>query len=538
MDKQQKTLKNQHSDEVSTEDLKNELSKKNQEIAILEKKLAWFEEQFRLSKSKEFEASSEKTPLEQLQIFNEAEVHERENAKEPELEEITIRRRKGKRGLNKPSFQELPVETVEYELEDQECPNCESPLHSMKKEVRRELTVIPPKVKITEHVKHVYACRTCQVKGDEDLSPIHSAKTPNPVLPGSFVSPSLLAFIIDNKYRQSLPLYRQEEAFKNYGIDITRQNMANWVIRGTEDWLRPLVERMHELLLEETYLHADETTLTVLDKQGEDTRKKNYMWVYTSSESARPIMIYDYQPSRSHKHPMNFLKGYQGFLQTDGFSAYKKLPDVTLVGCFAHARRYFVEAIKAAPKDANPAKSLAQEGKKKIDALFSLEKGYKKMGLSPEERQQMRMEEVKPLTDDFHRWLLEAKTKVLPKSALGKAVNYCLKQWNELIAFLLDPQSALSNNHAERAIKNFVIGRKNFLFCKTPKGATASAMAYSVVTTAAANNLVPFQYLSHLFERLPNIDLENRDELDRLLPWSKELPEECYKPSAKNEEPS
>lgn len=499
-----------------------------QQIEELTTKLNWYEEQFRLSKQKLFGTSSEQSDSDQLSIFNEAEKESRPEVEEPTVEEITYKRKKLK-GLNKKSFDDLLVEVVEYKLDEEEksCPSCSEPLHEMSKEIHKELKIIPAQVKIVEHIRYVYACRQCEK--DSIATPVITAKMPNPVLKGSFVSPSLLAYIMNRKYSEAVPLYRQEQQFKNFGIDLSRQNLANWVIHGANNWLKYLYDRMHNLLLEETLIHADETTMQVLDEKGKKPTSKSYMWLYATSSFGPQIFLYEYQPSRASKHPKTFLEGFKGFLQTDGYPGYNDIEDVIQVGCFAHARRGFTDALKALPEDSKTSKTTAQEGLDFCNELFRIERKLK--DLSSEERYTERLEQSKPILEAFLSWLKIKKEQVLPKSSLGKAVSYCLKQWPKLEAFILDGRIEISNNRAERAIKPFVIGRKNFLFSKSPKGATASAITYSIIETAKANNLNAFYYLNYLFEKLPNIDTENIDELDQLLPWSSSIPVECKIPN-------
>lgn len=515
-------------DETSAETLEDTCQLQAQKIEELTAKLTWYEEQFRLSKQKLFGTSSEQTDSNQLSIFNEAEKESRPNIEEPTVEEITYKRKKSK-GLNKKSFDDLPVEVVEYKLDDAEkdCPNCSEPLHEMSKEVRKELKIIPAQVKVVEHVRYVYACRECEK--NEISTPIITAKMPNPVLKGSFVSPSLLSYIMNRKYSEAVPLYRQEQQFKNFGIDLSRQNLANWVIHGANNWLKYLYDRMHTILLKETLIHADETTMQVLDEKGKKPTSKSYMWLYASGAFGPQIFLYEYQPSRASKHPKIFLDGFKGFLQTDGYAGYNSVDDIIQVGCFAHARRGFTDALKALPEGSETSRTNAQDGLDFCNKLFEIERKFK--GLSSQERYERRLEQSKPVLEDFLSWLNIKKKQVLPKSSLGKAINYCLKQWPKLEAFMLDGRIELSNNRAERAIKPFVIGRKNFLFSKSPKGANASAVTYSIIETAKANNLNAFYYLNYLFEKLPNIDIENIDELDQLLPWSSSIPEECKIPN-------
>lgn len=524
------SIEKQLNKEEEIENLQNQNKLLIQQIEELTAKLNWYEEQFRLNQQRRFGKSSEKTDPDQLSIFNEAEKESRDERCEPTIEEITYKRRK-KKGPNKKSFEDLPVETIEYSLSEGEriCPTCNSHLHEMSKEIRRELKVIPAQVVVVEHVRNIYACRNCE---KENIStPIITAKMPNPVLKGSFVSPSLMAYTMHRKYSEAVPLYRQEQQFKNFGIDLSRQNLANWVIHGANTWLKHLYDRMHDYLLKEPILHADESVFQVLDEDGKKPTSKSYMWLYATGMYSNPIFLYEYQPSRAKKHPKEFLKGFNGFLQTDGYPGYNAVEDVTLVGCFAHAKRGFTDTLKALPKDATTSRTNAEEGLGFCDKLFKLEKEYRKEKLSPEETYKKRLEKTKPILQDFLSWLKTKEKQVLPKTSLGKAINYCLNQWDKLTAFMLDGRLEISNNRAERAIKPFVIGRKNFLFSKSPKGAQASAITYSIIETAKANNLNPFYYLTYLFEKLPNIDLENINELDQLLPWSDSIPENCKVPN-------
>lgn len=498
-----------------------------QKIEELSAKLKWYEEQFRLAQKQRFGASSEKTDPDQLCLFDEAELESDAKAVEPTVEEITYKRRKTK-GKNDKMFEDLPVEIVEYRLteEEQACPACHEHLHEMSKEVRKELKVIPAQVKVVEHVRYVYACRSCEK--NEVSTPVITASMPAPVLRGSFVSPSLMAFIMDRKYTLALPLYRQEQQFKHYGIDLSRQTLANWMIRGANDWLRPLYDRMHAKLIRHDILHADETTLQVLHEEGRTAANKSYMWLYATGHTDVPIYLYDYRTTRAGKHPKKMLEGFKGYLHADGYAGYNDIPGVTVVGCLAHVRRKFNDALKAMPSKTTTTSTVAEEGLDYCNQLFDIERRLKDMEV--EKRYRLRLEQSKPVLDAFQTWLQTKKRQVLPKSALGQAINYSLNQWEKVSHFLLDGRLEVSNNRGERAIKPFVIGRKNFLFSNTPKGATASATIYSVVETAKANQLSPFHYLTYLFEKLPNIDVSDTDQLDALLPWSKTLPEACRTP--------
>lgn len=511
--------------ENTLETLQNRCAVQEQTIQELTTKLNWYEEQFRLSQQKRFGASSEKTNVDQINLFDEAEQEADSKIAEPTVEEITYKRCKQK-GKNDKMFDDLPVEVIEYRLTDEEqvCPQCNGHLHEMSKEIRKELQIIPAQVKVVEHVRMVYACRNCQK--NDDRTPILTAAMPAPVLPGSFVSPSLMAFVMNRKFVEAIPLYRQEQQFKNYGIDLSRQTLANWMIRGSNDWLRFLYDRMHQHLLEQDILHADETTLQVLQEEGRLATSTSYMWMYRTGKVGPEIIMYDYQTTRASKHPRKFLAGFKGYMHTDGYAGYNDLTGVKIIGCWAHARRKFTEALQAMPNKEK--QSSAQEGLDYCNKLFEIERDLDDVKV--EERYQMRLERGKPVLDAFLAWLNTKSKQVLPKSVFGQAISYCRNQWSKLEAFLLDGRLEISNNRGERAIKPFVIGRKNWLFSNTPKGATSSAIIYSVVETAKANGLSPFHYLSYLFQQLPNIDTKDPNQLDRLLPWSKTLPDICKTP--------
>lgn len=495
-----------------------------QQNAELTGKLNWFMEQFRLSKQRQFAASSERTQVEQptLFIFNETEAEAKPDQPEPTLETVTYQRRK-KSGRRETVLENLPVEIVEHHLpeEEQVCQCCGGPLHQMSTEVRHEIKVIPPQVKVVKHVRHVYACRHCE--REEVSTPVVTAPMPAPVLPGSLASPSAMAHIMCQKYVDGLPLYRQEQQLARLGINLSRQTMANWMLHGANQWLALLYERLHFWLLRQDILHADETTLQVLKEPGRAAETKSFLWLYRTGAQGPPIVLYDYQTTRAGKHPRKFLSGFKGYLHVDGYAGYNELPEVILVGCWAHARRKFDEALKALPPGMQKTADVAaRKGLEFCNKLFTIERELKEA--NPEKRYEARLVHSKPVLDDFRKWLQEQKPQVLPKSVFGQAINYCLGQWEKLTAFLQDGRLELDNNRSERSIKPFVIGRKNWLFANTPRGARASAIIYSIVETAKENGLNPFQYLCYLFEKLPNMDTQNEQALDELLPWRTSCP--------------
>ena len=508
----------------SIEQLQEENLLLKQQNVELSTKVKWFEEQFRLNQHRLFGRSSEQTSPEQINLFNEAEAEVKPEALEPTIEEITYKRRK-KSGHREEMLQDLPVEVIEYRLPENEqtCSCCGGPMHEMSTEVRQEIKIIPPQVSVVKHVRYIYGCHHCEK--NEISIPIKTAPMPNPVLPGSLASPSSISHIMSQKFVEGLPLYRQEEQWERLGVEISRQTMANWMVQSSERWLRPLYDRMREHLLQQKILHADETTIQVLHEPGRAADTTSYMWLYRTGRDGPPIILFDYQTTRASKHPVRFLKEFKGYLHVDGYAGYDGIPNITLVGCWAHARRKFAEALKALPADERDTSTTAQQGLEFCNKLFAIERELH--DVTAAERYEGRLEKSRLVLDAFSAWLKYQTPRVLPKSALGQAIQYCRNQWDKLTAFLLDGWLELDNNRSERSIKPFVIGRKNWLFSNSPKGASASALIYSMVETAKENELNPFAYLTYLFEQLPNVNLNDSQIIDSLLPWSKSLPERC-----------
>ncbi len=323
-----------------------------------------------------------------------------------------------------------------------------------------------------------------------------------------------------------MPLYRQEQQFAQFGVAFSRQTLANWVLQAAERWLGPLYERMRTHLLTQAVLHADETTLQVLREDGREAQTLSYLWLYRTGREGLPTVLYQYKQTRGGDNPREFLTGFHGYLHVDGYPGYHKVANVTLVGCWAHARQKFDEALKALPNDKQKAAVAAREGLEFCNRLFAIEPESK--DATAEERLKVRTERSKPVGDAFLAWLRMQRPRVLPKSTLGAAITYCLNQWDKLVVFLEDGRLELDNNSAERSIRPFVIGRKNWLFCNTPKGARASATIYSNIDTAKENGVKPFSYLQWLFETMPQMaHLKDPAVLDQLLPWSEALPQEC-----------
>ena len=508
------------------------VAKQEEHIAQLEQRLTkmealvkFYEGQFRLMKHRQFGASSEKSQYDnsQLSLFNEAEVTSDLSIAEPELIAIEKHYRKTKRTNSDRLPENLPVEVVEYELpiNEQTCPECGELLHTMGRETRRELKIIPAQAIIVEHVRHVYSCRSCEK--DSINVPILKARLPEPVIKGSFATPESVAHIMNQKFVMSSPLYRLEQEFQRDGIMLSRQTMSNWLIRCAEDWLTPIYEKMKTDLLKQTVLFADETTLQVLKEPGKTAQSKSYMWLYrTGGDTERPIVLYEYQPDRRSIHPMNFLRGFSGYLHTDGYEGYHKFPEnIVIIGCFSHCRRKYDQALKSLPEK-DRIGSTAMQGLHYCDRLFAIEQ--KLAESTPQERHTKRQELAKPLMEEFFIWA--ESLKVIPKSGIGQAIHYTMSQRQYLERYLLDGRLEISNNRSERSIKPFVIGRKNWLFNNTPKGARSSSIIYSIIETAKENGLNPFAYLTYVFKTAPNIDFRNDPiALESLMPWHQPKPE-------------
>jgi transposase len=385
--------------------------------------------------------------------------------------------------------------------------------------VRRELKLIPAKVVVLEHATHTYACRNCEQNGTS--TPFAKAAAPAALIPGSLASPSLVAHIAAQKYVNGMPLYRIEKGFSYDGVEVSRQTMSNWVVKCSEMYLEPIYDLLKNRLLEESVLHADETTMQVLHEPGRSAQSKSYEWVYrTGACAVRKISVYDYKMTRGQEHPRAFLKDFKGFLHTDGYQVYHGLPpDITVVGCWGHVRRKFEDLLKKTPKPKRKG-SNAEKGIAYINALFRLERETADM--APDDRLKKRIEKGRPVSDAFFAWA--GSLGSLPKTPLGVAVNYALSQRPYLENIYLDGRTEISNNRCERAVKPFVMGRKAWLFSNTPSGAAASSVMYSLMETAKENGLHPFRYMEFLLETLPGATTA---DLESLLPWSETLPEYC-----------
>lgn len=511
-----------------------QLNALTKELHTSNEKMQLLMEQLILGKQNRFGRSSEKMEDTSqicfcevdgtIVFFNEAEAVCDLNAAEPDDLELKSPKQPKRKGKKEADLSGLPVRRIDHYLSEEEL-EAEFGVRGWKQlpdAISRKYHFVPAKVEVEEHHIGVYASKT-----DEHMV---KADHPKALLHGSLVSPSLGAAIINGKYVNAVPLYRLEQEFQRYGLQITRQNMANWCIRLAEEYLSVLYDHLHKVLYSYHVIQADETPVLV-NHDGRKAGSKSWMWVYRSGHlyQDRQIVLYEYQRTRNASHPREFLKGYDGICVTDGYQVYhtleKELEELTIAGCWVHCRRRFDEALKLVPKSYQK-ESNAFLLMKQIQAIYR-EEG-KLNDLSSDERLKQRQVVIKPLVDAFFTYL---KTiNVSKKDKFGDAIGYALNQEKYLRVFLTDGDVPIDNNASERAIRGFCIGKKNWQMIDTINGAKSSAIIYSIVETAKANNLKPFDYVQYLLEEIPK-HMNDRDcsFLENLLPWSEKLPVEIHK---------
>ncbi len=435
-------------------------------------------------------------------------------SEEPENIEVPAHTRK-KKG-RKPLPENLPRVEVIHDLteEEKQC-GCGCIKSRCGQEVSEQLEMIPAEMKVVRNIRYKYACKNCE--GVEDDGPTVSiARMPEQMIPKSMATPGLLAHILTAKFADALPFYRQEKQFIRMGIELPRATMCSWAMKVATG-CSILLEFMQAQILKGPVINIDETTVQVLK---EPKRSKCYMWVFKGGAPDKPIILFQYHPTRSGDVARNLLNGYRGIVQTDGYVGYDfldNIKEIIHVACWVHARRKFVDVTKAAGiKKGNPPTGNASTALKYISKLYKIEKEARELGLSADNIYKNRQEKAVPILDEFKKWLDARIEKVPPKSLLGKAINYTLNQWHRLILYTESGLVTPDNNVVENAIRPFVVGRKNWLFSCTPEGAHASACIYSLIETAKANGLEPYWYLKYLFENLP--EAMTVDDFTALMP--------------------
>ena len=498
-------------------------------------------EQVRIANSYRFGRHTEtmKSIDGQLSFFDEAEAFYDVSVKEPSAEEVLPVRKKKAKGQRELNLKEIPEEIIPpYSVSEESLDDFygRGNWRRMPDEVYKRLRHEPESWTVEVHTVEVYV----GTNGDHQDEFMRGSR-PKDLLRNSIVTPSLLASILNVKYVNSSALHRIEQEFERNGVNISRQTMSNWIIKCADRYFTPFVERMKQELLTLHVTQSDETPTQVIS-DSDRPNSKCYMWVHRSGEfyRERPIVIYEYQKGRDHQKPLDFYRDYKGILVTDSLQQYhlvdKKLPDVTNANCWAHARRAFADAVKAMDKK-NPQmgrQSVAYRALQKISEFYNADTELKE--LSSQERLQKRQEEIRPLVEEFFAWTKEQveQCTVPPKTKTGQGLNYLINQEAYLKVFLTDGDVPIDNSASERAIRTFCIGKKNWMFHNTANGASASAMVYSISETAKLNNLRPYYYFKYILTELPKLCDEqgniNPADLDHLMPWAEELPDECRKP--------
>lgn len=488
-----RTLVNEQSKELK--DLKKENHR-------LESRAEVLEDELRLLRHKIFGRRSERFSVEDLRqssLFDEAEDTVEEQARqlsEPGVEVSAYRRAKSGR---KPLPADLPREEVVHDIpEEEKTCACGASLVRMGEETAEKLEIIPQQLKVIRHIRLKYACKACE--GTESEQAVKIAPVAPQIIPKSIATPGLLAYVMVSKFCDAIPFYRQEKLFRRIGIELSRVDFCNWAMQvaGQCD---PLIEVMLDEIRAGPVVQMDETPVQVMKELGRANTKKSFMWVMRGGPPEDPVIVYRYHPTRSAKIPLGYLSEYEGFLQTDGYEGYTatgSLASITHVGCWAHSRRKFDEAAKASKKAGSAAEALARIGK-----IYRIEGELRGQELEPEEFMGKRKDQVLPILESFKEWLDKKALQIPPSTLLGKAVNYALKEWEKLLRYLDSPYLGPDTNSVENTIRPFVLGRKNWLFSGSPRGAHASATLYSLIETAKAAGIEPYRYLRYIFTKLP-----------------------------------
>jgi len=502
-----------HLNSFSKEELIQIIQNNEKDIQKITSERNIYLQELLLLRYRQFAQKSEKLPKEeQLQawLFNETETHSKEkDTDEERLNIIKVSSHKRRKRGRKPLPSNLPAEEIIHDLSEEEkiCSCCNNQLKKIGEDKSEELEYIPAQLKIIRHIRYKYSC-SC----DENTSGVITPPAPVKLIPKSFSTPSLLAHVMVSKFCDALPFYRQEKIFKRFGIDLPRSTMCNWAVKIHEK-TDSLLELMEEELKNENLLLIDETTVQVLKEPGKSAQSQSYMWAFVGGNKDSPVILYKYRERRTTHFLNEFLDNFRGVMLTDGYEAYDKigqLKGITHAGCWAHVRRKFFEHYEIDPTDSE------KPFLKIIQTLYGIEKEIRESFLSSDEILRKRQKESGPIVKDFFNRIIEKSKTIPPKSSLGKAIHYALNQKHKLLVFLENPQTPIDNNFAENIIRPFVVGRKNWLFSDTMKGAHASAAIYSIIQTAILNGLEPYWYLRYLFEKLPFA--AHLEDLEKLLP--------------------
>ena len=485
------------------------------------------EEQVKYLTNKLYGSSSEKRSLPfpgQINLFDEVEVEATPDL-EFETEDVSFKRKKKAKITNEEKYDGLPTVKKYEDVPEEErfCKECGAPLSPMGEELlRRELEFTPAKVRVVEVYSKTYVCNECKKHG---IPTIVRGRDGKPHMIHGMASSSTVAWIMYQKFVNSIPLYRQERDWQLYGVGINRGTAANWIIKNAEDFFKPMCFFFRDHILSRFQSMADETPIQVLKEEGRTSQQKSYMWVFRTGEFLdKPAIVYIYAPTRSGHVAEEFFKDYDGYVMCDGFSGYNVPLKIRRVGCWAHARRYLLDAV---PKKNQWDLSVpAMQGVQYINKLFEIEKKIHSKDLTFDQIKERRLREEKPLLEGLRSWL--EKQTPNKGTKFYKAVIYLRNQWEYLTTYLEDGACSFSNNASERCCKDFVIGRKNWLFSDSTKGADASAYTYSVIQTAKANGVNIYHYLCFLLDNAAGIAEKNAD-LEKYAPWNEDVKAEVQR---------
>lgn len=515
----------------SEKKLREENEKQQKKIELLERNNEALTQALLQASKQRFGASSEKTPgyCNQVCLFEDEDESSKTDIDDiPQKQTVRAHKRlKRKAGDKEQLIADIPREVVECIIgQDESCEVCNSELKAIgKKKVRTELEFIPARVKVTEYIQYIYKCVKCGNSDEYPEAVIRKADVPKPVMHRSIASPTSVAWLMYQKYVLAVPLYRQEKEWLRMGIELSRSNMSNWVIQCAALWLKPLYERMHKKLLTYEIIMSDETSYQCNKEAGRKASSKSYLWLHRNGECVgQPhVVLFQYTHTRAGENAKVFLQEFSGFLISDAYAGYEKVENIKRCLCWSHLRRYYIKAIPLDNRKKEIPGSAGAKGRAYCDKLFKLEKKWKE--LTPEERKQKRLEESVPILNGFFAWAKNVSTNQDP---LKKALNYTLNHEEYFKNFLIDGRIPLSNNASENCIRPVAVARKNFLFSDSPRGAEASAIVFSIIETAKANGIDPYEYLVYIFKNLPNIDFKsNAESLEDYMPWSESLPETC-----------
>ncbi|WP_025322996.1 IS66 family transposase [Deferrisoma camini] len=495
--------------------LTEENQKLRSDVTLLQEEVQFLKHRLFGRKSERLSEAERK----QLLLFNEAEatVEAAGGGEDEGEEEVRVsahtRRKRGRKAL--PA--NLPrVDVVCDVPEEQKRCGCGAEKVRIGEETSERLDIVPARIQVIREIRPKYACRTCE--GVEDEGPTVVIAPPRPhLIPKGTASEGLLAFVITSKFADAIPFYRQAKQFERIGVELGRTTLCQWALQAAER-CGPVLELLREEVRAGPVIRCDETTLQVLQEPGRSAQTKSYMWVFLGGPPGRPAVEYHYAPTRESRVAREYLRGYRGVVQTDGYQGYDFLdhePDITHAGCMAHSRRRFVEAQKATGGSRGKT-TAAHWAVGRIRKLYAIERRAQAQGLEGEALVRERRKHALPVLEELKAWLDKKALQVVPKSLLGKAVHYTLGQWPRLVAYVDHAFLTPDNNLAENAIRPFVVGRKNWLFSATPAGAKASAALYSLIETAKANGLEPYRYLKHVFEHVPQAS--TREDYRVLLP--------------------